>query len=255
MFAHVFLFRELVKRDFQSRYAGSLLGFLWSFVGSVWQLALFTFVFATVLRIPLTGERTDSFAIFLFCGLIPWMAVHEGIVGSSTAITNNAELVKKVSFPAEVLVVVAVAGGLIQQGIALGVFAIVLAVAGKLGLGLPLLLVALPLQIALTLGLGFLTCSANTFFRDTAQVLGMLLMGWFYLTPIVYSLQHVPERYRGWIELNPLTTLVSLYRQAFLGGEIAWVAGTGYLAAFSLALATLGFAIFRHLKPTFADVI
>ena len=99
----------------------------------------------------------------------------------------------------------------------------------KLG-GLPLLLLALPLQIALTLGLGLLLSAVNVFFRDIAQVLGMVFTGWFYLTPIVYPAAQVPARFRGWIELNPLTALVELYRQAFLGGRVALVPGTAALA-------------------------
>ena len=94
-----------------------------------------------------------------------------------------------------------------------------LAVLGELHLGgLPLLLLAVPLQVALTLGLGLLLGAVNVFFRDTAQVLGMAFTGWFYLTPIVYPAAQVPARFRPWIELNPLTSLVELYRQAFLGG-------------------------------------
>src|SRR5512134_557450 len=91
----LFLLSELVRRDFQARYAGSALGFLWSFAQPLWQLLLFTFVFAGILRVELAGERTDSFALFLFCGLLPFMAVSEGITRAATAITDNATLVKK----------------------------------------------------------------------------------------------------------------------------------------------------------------
>ena len=79
-----------------------------------------------------------------------------------------------------------------------------------------MLLVALPLQVALTLGLGLILCCLHTLFRDTAQLVGLALMGWFYLTPIVYPLSLVPERYQAWLRWNPLTTLVGLYRKAFL---------------------------------------
>ena len=101
---HLFLLRELVKRDFQGRYAGSALGLVWSFLQPLWMLLLFTFVFSTVMKISLAGARTGHFAVFLFSGLLPWMAVQEGVSRASTAVTDNSNLVKKLSFPAEILV-------------------------------------------------------------------------------------------------------------------------------------------------------
>jgi lipopolysaccharide transport system permease protein len=255
---HLFLLKELVKRDFQGRYAGSVLGFVWSFMQPLWMLLLFTFVFSTVMRIPLAGvgARTESFALFLFCGLLPWMALHEGVLRASTAITDNASLVKKLRFPAEVLVLAVVLAALLHEAIAAVLFLGVLAAVGELSWGgLPLLALALPLQLAVTLGLGLLLGSVHVFFRDTAQILGMLFMGWFYLTPIVYPLTLVPERLRGWIEINPLTALVGLYRQAFLAGEVAAVPGTGALALAAAVLLFAGFSLFRSLKPTFVDEI
>lgn len=253
---HVFLLKELVKRDFQGRYAGSLLGFVWSLVQPLWLLLLFGFVFGTVLSISPLGERTSSFAVFLFAGLLPWMAIGEGVQRGSTAITENAELVKKLSFPSAVLVLAVVLAALLHQAIASGLFALVLLVRGELSWStLPLLLLAVPLQVALTLGLGLLLAAVHVFYRDTAQVIGMVLNGWFYLTPIVYPLDMVPERYRGIIEANPLSHLVALYRQAFLGPELMPPAGVGWLALFAALLLAAGLALFRRLRPAFVDEI
>src|SRR5215470_15144811 len=129
---HLFLLRELVKRDFQGRYAGSLLGFFWSFVQPLWLLVLFTFVFSTVLSVKV-GDASNpggKFAPFLFCGLLPWIAVQEGVLRSSTAITDNSMLVKKLRFPAEVLVVAVVLAALLHEAIAAAVFVAVLAALG-----------------------------------------------------------------------------------------------------------------------------
>lgn len=253
---HFFLLRELVKRDFQGRYAGSALGFIWSFVQPLWMLLLFNFVFSTVMKIPPVGTRSGNFAVFLFCGLLPWMALQEGVTRAATAITDNSSLVKKLRFPAEILVLAVVLAALLHEAIAVFLFLGVLAVRGEVAWGgLPLLLLAVPLQIALTLGLGLLLGSVHVFFRDIAQVLGMALTGWFYLTPIVYPAALVPERFRPWIELNPLTPLVGLYRQAFLGGEVALVPGTGALALASVVLLSGGLYLFGRLKTAFVDVI
>ncbi|MEM7480769.1 MAG: ABC transporter permease [Acidobacteriota bacterium] len=256
MAGYFFLLKELVKRDFKGRYAGSVLGFVWSLVQPVWLLLLFTFVFATVMKISLAGERTDNFGIFLFCGLLPWMAIHEGVLRSTTAITDSSELVKKLRFPSEILVLSVVLAALLHQFIALGVFALVLALTGSLSWGsLPLLVPAILLQTAIALGLGLCLSSIHVFFRDTSQLLGMGFNAWFYLTPIVYPLSLVPERFTAWIELNPLTPLVDLFRRALLGSDWPPAGPMIGLTAFALALLAIGFWIFRTLKDAFVDEI
>ena len=252
----LFLLKELVLRDFQGRYAGSLLGFLWPFLLPVWQLVLFTFVFSTVLKMPLTGARTESFGLFLFCGLLPWMAVNEGITRSATAVTENANLVKNVRFQPEILVVSTVMGALLQEAVALVVFLVILLGLGKLAVaGLPVLLIAVPLQVILTLGLGLMLCCIHTLFRDTVQVVSMGMMGWFYLTPIVYPRSLIPPPYQDWISWNPLTALVDLYRQALLGGGTSDLDGVWRLAIVALALLLAGGWMFRRLKGGFADEV
>jgi ABC-type polysaccharide/polyol phosphate export permease len=256
---HWFLLRELVRRDFQGRYAGSFLGFVWSFVQPLWQLLLFSFVFSTVMRIPPTGTGTARFWVFLFCGLLPWMAVQEGVLRGATAVTDNAHLVKKLRFPAEILVLTAVLAALMHEAIAAVVFLVALVSVGELSPAtLPWLLVALPLQLALTCGLGLLLAGVQVFFRDVAQLLGMALTAWFYLTPIVYPLAMVPASWRGWLALNPLTGLVSLYRAALLGGSTPVAAQVQtLLPALAAALLVLaaGWWTFRRLAPAFADEI
>lgn len=251
---HLFLLKELVKRDFQGRYAGSVLGFVWSFVQPLWTLVLYYFVFSTILQLSPLGERTGNFAFFLFAGLLPWLAVHEGILRGATAITDSAALVKKLSFPSEVLVLAVILAALVHEAIAAGLFLAVLAMAGELSLGsLPVLLVALPLQVALTLGLALLLAAVNVFFRDVSQLLGMVLNAWFFLTPIVYPLALVPERFRGWVELNPLTALVGLYRHALFGPVGQWPGGVAALCGTAVVVLSIGWWTFRRLKPHFVD--
>jgi len=253
---HLFLLKELVKRDFQGRYAGSLLGFLWSFVQPLWLLGLYSFVFSTVMRVSLVGERTDNFGLFLFAGLLPWMAIQEGVMRSATAITDNANLVKKLSFPPEILLAAVVLAALLHEAIAAAVFVLVLTLIGALHpASLVLLVLAVPVQVLLTFGFGLLLAPLHVLFRDTAQLIGMVLGGWFFVTPIVYPLGLVPERFLPLIELNPLTALVGLYRQALLGGGLQLTLPVAWLVLFSLLLSAAGLAIFRRLRTTFADEV
>ena len=253
----IFLLGEFTRRDFKGRYAGSVMGFLWSFVQPLWSLALFTFLFSTVMKVsPGIGERTDHFAIFLFCGLLPWMATQEGIIRATTAITENAALVKKMSFPSGLLVWAVVFAALLHEAIALVLFLVVLGITGQLSLsGLWILLIAVPLQVALTAGIGFLAAAVNVFFRDTAQINSMLLQGWFYLTPIVYPLSLVPDRFEKYLALNPLTALVTLYREALLGGAMPSFALLVPLLVASGTFLAIGIWVFGRLKPVFADEI
>lgn len=252
---HLFLLRELVVRNLRSRYAGSALGLVWSLLNPLWQLLLFTFVFSFVLRFPLDGEQTDSFAVFLFCGLLPWFAIHEGLSRSASAITDNPDLVKKMRLPGELLVASLVLGALLHAGVGALAFIVVLAVMGELSVAsLPLLLVAVLLQVALTFGLGLGLAGANVYFRDVAQAAGLVLNTWFYVTPIIYSVNVAPnETLRQVLELNPLTGLVYLYRAAFLGGGLR-VSLVPLLACAAGAL-ILGGALFARLKDSLADEI
>jgi len=105
---YLFLVRELVKRDFQSRYAGSALGFVWSLVQPIWLIALYTFVFSTVMKIELKGESTQHFSIFLFGGLLPWTALHEGVVRSATADSSGRFVIHQLEVGSRTILVAAV---------------------------------------------------------------------------------------------------------------------------------------------------
>lgn len=251
----LFLLRELVLRNLRARYAGSALGLLWSLLNPLWQLLLFTFVFSRVMRLPLPGERTDSFAVFLFCGLLPWFALHEGLNRSASAITDNADLVKKMRLPGELLVASLVLGALLHAGVGALAFVLVLVVLGELSVAsLPLLLVAVLLQVTLTFGLGLALAGANVYFRDVAQAAGLVLNTWFYVTPIIYSVNLIEDALlRQALELNPLTGLVYLYRAAFLGGGLQ-VSLVPLLAAAAGAV-VLGGTLFARLKDGLADEI
>ncbi len=255
--SQLFLLRELVRRDFSQRYAGSLLGFAWSFIQPLWQLALLSYVFSIIMRAPLDTEPTDRFWVFLFCGLLPWTAIHEGILRSATVVVEHAEMVKKIAFPAEVLVASVVTTALIHQGITLVVFVGALAVVGELAwTKLFLLPVALAFQVALTLGIGYLVAAVQVYFRDMVQVLGLMMTAWFYLTPIVYPMRMVPEELWGFIRANPLAVLVTLYRYAFLGGDAGrWLSGLVPLVVTTAFFLVFGWRLFRRLKPGFADEI
>lgn len=249
----LYVLKELVKRDLEARYAGSTLGLAWSLVDPLWQLALFTFVFSVVMRVTPLGERTDNFAIFLFCGLLPWMGISEGVRSATTALTDHATIVKKLGFPTEILVLSAVLSALVRALVAGALFSLVLAATGHLfWRGLPLLAFALPVQVSLTAGLGLFAAAAHVFARDVSPFIGIAFQGWFYATPIVYPIALAPEPVQRWLLWNPLTGLTAIYRAAFLGGEIGWTA-TAPLLIWTAAALAIGVTAFWSTKHVFAD--
>jgi lipopolysaccharide transport system permease protein len=189
-------------------------------------------------------------------GLLPWMAVNEGIARSATALTDNAAMVKKTVFPVENLVLSIVIASVVNEVIALVVFAVYLASIGHLSVAWALLAIpALIVQTAMTFGLGCLVATVSTFVRDAIPAIGIALTVVFYATPIVYPASLVPENLRWLVEANPIAHLIEWYRDAFTRHVFPKPASVLYATAFALVAATAGLALFRRARPHFADLI
>ena len=250
-----FLLKEMVVRDVRARYAGSSLGLLWAFAHPVLWMLLYTGVFALVLRVPVEAAYA-SFPEFLMAGLLPWMAIQEGVSRSSSVIIDNAAMVKKTVFPMETLVLSVVLAAVVNEVIALAVFAVYVGLVGHLSAAwLTLVIPALLLQIAMTFGLGCIAATLTAFVRDTAHAVGIALTVLFYATPIVYPASLVPGRLRPILEANPMSHLVDLYRRAFTLHAAPPPGSILYLTLFCGAVALLGGALFARARPHFADLI
>lgn len=253
--AKLFLLKEMVVRDLRARSAGSGLGVVWAFLHPILWMALYTAVFAVVLRVPVEhGFKT--FPEFLMAGLLPWMAIHEGIARSSSVLTDNAVVVKKAVFPVETLVLSVILTAVVNQLVGFLVLGVYVYFLGHLSAAWILLVIpTLVLQILLTYGIGCLAATVTAFVRDAGQAIGILLTVMFFATPIVYPASLVPERYRPFIEANPVAHLVSWYRAAFTLHAAPEPGSVVYLTAFSLLAAVLGGVLFMRARPHFADLI
>jgi len=247
----------LARRMIVARYRGSALGLLWALVTPAVMIAVFTFLFAGVFNARFVAGGTPwDYALYLFCGLLPWTAFSESLQQSASIVVAHANLVKRVVFPLETLPVSQALASLAGQ--LFGTVALVLAtlvIRRELHatiLWLPVLLVP---QLLLTLGGSWLVASLGVFIRDTAQVLTLLLMAWLYLTPIIYPEQVVPARFRPALELNPFTPLVRSYRRVMLEGAPPDFHGLLYVAALAVAAFLLGYWWFARTRKNFADVI
>lgn len=255
------LLRTLVRRDLESRYKGSVLGNLWPLLNQLSQLLIYTYVFAIVLNVKLSLKGLPSngatFGLWLFAGLLPWIAFTGGLSQAAPAVINQPNLVKKVVFPLALLPLVPIFSAFVES--AFGLMALIVLVAVSfhtLHTTLALLpLIWLP-QILLTAGLGYLAAGFTVFLRDIPQTLSMVLNLWFYLTPIVYPAAVIPEAWRVWVLwLNPLAAIAEVYRDVVLVGEIRHWGEWGVASAISLVVFWVGLWFYRRLRPAFADVL
>ena len=256
------LLRILVRRDLEARYKGSILGNLWSIVNQLSQLLIYTYVFSIVLKVKLSmkglpEENSLVFGLWLFAGLVPWIAFTTGLMEATNSVISQTNLVKKVVFPLSLLPLVPIFATLIES--AFGLTLLILFVALKIGT-LHETLALLPLiwlpQILLTAGLGYLSAGLTVFLRDIPQTLAVVLNLWFYLTPIVYPIDVVPPSVRDWVFwLNPLGTITQIYRDLILVGEVNHIGEWVTLMAISLLVFYGGVWVYRRLRPAFADVL
>ncbi|MEG3898510.1 MULTISPECIES: ABC transporter permease [unclassified Microcoleus] len=248
--AHFFdLLRVLVDRDMKLLYKRSALGIAWTLINPLLQLAVFSFVFRSV--IPINIPQFSSFA---FSGLLIWTWSQTALFQATGLITSNKALIRQPNFPTAILPVVTTMTGLIHFLLALPVLIIFLAVDGiqpsSVLFVLPLLMV---IQFVLTVGLAYPLAALNVTFRDTQHTLGVLLQMLFYLTPIFYDLNSVPKEFQPLYQLNPMVPLIEAYRAILLKGtQPDWQA----LLIVSLVVAVIlpiGLAIFRRQSNTFVE--
>jgi lipopolysaccharide transport system permease protein len=250
-----FLLKEMVVRDVRARYAGSALGVLWAFASPILWMLLYTLVFSVILRVQ-SPPGFSGFAEFLLAGLLPWMAVHEGLSRSATALTDNAAMVKRTVFPVELLVASIVLAAVFNQLVAFAVFGVYLAAIGHLALPWALLaLPALVVQAALTYGLACLIATVATFVRDIVPMVGIVLTVVFYTTPVVYPAEMVPPRLRFLVDANPLAHLTSWYRDALTLHRFPEPGSVLFTVLFAAVALVSGLTLFHRARPHFADLI
>src|ERR1044072_3509500 len=248
---------SFARRDLVGRYKGSALGILWAVLTPIVMIAIFTFIFAGIFgaRFGASDSHWD-YALYLFCGLLPWSMFQESVQQSSNTIVNHSNLVKRVVFPLEALPaaqVFAALGSQLFATIALLVATIIIRQRLELtGLWLPVVLIP---QLLFALGCAWLIASLGVFLRDITQGISLLLMAWMYLTSIIYPESLIPERFRTFINLNPFASLIRSYRRIFLDGAAPDWRGLAYFTAIALVIFIFGYWWFARTRKSFADVV
>lgn len=250
------LIREMVKREIVTQYVGSRLGFVWHLINPLMMILIFWFVFGFGLKAQ--PQNNVPFAVWLTAGMAIWFSFSEIWSGSTSMITGNPHLIKKVVFPTSVLPVVKVFSTMVSHAIFLFLLLGLL-----LAHQLPFtwhffqFLYYFSAMAVLALGLSWLTSALNVFLRDTAQAVQLLLQIGFWGTPIFWDIHIMPERVQQLLKLNPILYIVQGYRDSFLYGVPFWSHWLWGLYFWTVALTVLlaGALVFRRLKPHFADVM
>jgi homopolymeric O-antigen transport system permease protein len=256
----------LIRREIAGRYRGSTLGLVWSMLTPLFMLAVYTFVFGVVFRARWSGESiggadasepsTAAFALILFAGLIVFQLFSEVITRAPTLILANANYVKKVVFPLEILPVVVLGSALFHAGVSfLVLLAFQLAIFGVV----PVTALLAPLVLApfclMILGLAWFIAALGVYYRDINQFLGTLVTALMFLSPIFFPPSALPDWLRPWVVLNPIAFPVTATRDVMIFGRWPDLAALAVYAVVGLVVASLGYAWFQKTRKGFADVL
>ncbi len=248
-------YRELVAilviSDLKVRYKNSVIGFAWSMLNPLFIMLILLVVFSNFMRFDV-----ENYALFLLLGLVLWRFFANGTNSAMSSITGRANLVKKVYFPREVLVLSSVLSRLVSAILELFVFFVLfMFLYGKMHWTLLLLPLLILLQCILIFGLGLGLAGLYVFYRDCSQIWEILLQGGFFLTPIFYPVSIVPEKYLQYYMLNPMAMLLEMTKDIVMRGVVPPLQEFIALAAMCLLVLSLGYAIFKRYEPGFGGVV
>lgn len=250
----IFQYREmianLVHKDLRGRYKGSVLGFLWTFINPLLQLVVYTMVFSVILRAGI-----DKYYLFLFVALIPWIFFANSLSGGAGLIIQEKNLVTKIYFPREVLPIAFVTSNFVNM-----LYSFVIVLAAVLIFGDHINIVAwffLPLIMAIeyifALGCTLLASAVTVYFRDLQHILGIVVMAWQFLTPVLYSSDMVPEELMPIFLMNPMTSIITAYRDVLYYGHFPEMATLVIPFVISVCVLVIGTVVFRKLQRGFAE--
>ncbi|MGA2194812.1 MAG: ABC transporter permease [Bryobacteraceae bacterium] len=252
------LLEQLVRRDFEQRFVGSAVGWIWGLIHPLVLLVCWWFVFVKVLRLRPDGAVTDNYPLFLFAGMLPWLLFSDTVQRSATAMLDQSNLITKTVFPSEILPVSVFLSSVVSHLLAV---ALMVVAAGVMLNQISIFLVLLPVYVFVlglcAVGVGWIVASLHVFQRDTAQVMSVVLQFWFWLTPIFFMEGKYPQKARILLTLNPMNYLVRGYRQMLLTSTWGWtdLRDLAVAAGFGVALFLIGGLFFRYMKRGFADVL
>ncbi|GGF92317.1 transport permease protein [Paenibacillus abyssi] len=253
MFKEIISYRQMlisiVRRDLRSRYKGSFLGFLWTFINPLLQLIVYSIVFPYLLRM-----NQENYPMFLFVALLPWIFFVTSVQSATTSIVGGANLVKKIYFPRVILPLSVVCTNLMNY-----IYGLVIVFSALLLTGVHLTLNVLWLPVVLltlflfALGLALNLSALYVRFRDLEHIVGVVTFVWFYVTPIVFPITIFPQKMADIIGYNPMVPIINSFRNILLYGKQPEWGALMYSLVVGIILLTIGTWVFRKSEKTFAE--
>jgi lipopolysaccharide transport system permease protein len=250
------LIQSLVARELKARYRGSVLGAVWSFINPLLLLSIYSFVFTTIMRTD--DPRTRPYAVFMFCGLLPWTWFAASLSEATSSLITGGNLIKKVLFPAEVLPIVSVLANMVHFLLGLVILAVFMAGFAHAPnvAALPWFPVVVLVQLVFTIGLSLVLSSLAVHFRDIRDLVANVLTLWFFATPIIYP-YFMPGvgRFLWLFRLNPFYHLAVSYQEILFFDHFGHARSLLVLGAASIVLFLAGFWLFDRLRDSFAEAV
>lgn len=261
MFKGAWSYRQFIissiKTEFLTRYTRSKLGMFWMILHPLAQVVIYAFVLSVVLAAKLPGiQSTYGYAVYLMAGTLAWSLFLEIVMRCLNIFLDNGNLLKKLVFP-KICLPLIVSGSALVNNAALFlamfvVFSLLDHTPGMMILWLPVLIA---LNVAFAIGLGLIFGVLNVFIRDVGQVVPVVFQFWFWLTPIVYMAGIIPERFKSWLSLNPMYSIVTAYQNVLVFGKTPPWEGLAWVSIFTASLLIGALYMFRKASPEIADVL
>lgn len=247
------LFWQLTVREMKARYKQSVLGYAWAILVPLVNLVVLSVIFSNLFRVP-TGNI--PYPIYLFIALVPWTFMTNAITLATSSVLANSALITKVKLPREILPLTAIAARMVDlllTSLILIIFLIIFQVKFQPTMFyIPLIFL---IQLMLMIGVSFFLSATNVFFRDVEHMLGVVLMVWMYMTPVVYSPQLIPANLELLFYANPMTAIINSYRETILFGTAPSWGAFSYSVVSSMIVLVFGYFYFKRRAKSFADVI
>jgi len=252
LWSHRELFYILAERDVRVRYKQSALGVAWAVLQPLLTMAIFTVIFGRLGRMPSAGQ---PYAIFSYAGLLPWTFFSSVVTNSSNSLINNPNLITKVYFPRLLIPTSAVGAGLMDLMIASLMLLVIMPFYGaRFHLTMIMFLPLAALTAIMSAAVGIFTSALNVKYRDIRHALPFVIQTWMFLTPVIYPVSFLPQRWRWLLMLNPLSGIIEGFRAAIFGGPFDWQ-GLAISTVIVVALIMGAAYAFRRMELQFADVI
>lgn len=247
------LLSQLVSREIKARYKQSVIGYFWVILNPFFQILVMTFVFSTVMKISVPGV---PYLLFLYVGLLPWTFFSNGIASATNSLVDSRSLLTKVKFAREVLPIASVTAKIVDLAMAsLVLIPFFIFYQRPINIHLLWFIPIFFIQYILTIGIGLMLSAFNLFYRDIQYLINLVLMLWMYLSPVIYPVEFVPEKFRLIFKINPMSVLINAYRQGILARKPPLASHLLLALAVSLIVLSGGYLIFKKLEKGFADVV